>query len=275
MSSVATVAAPSGLQIERTADRLRLVLARPERRNAITREMLSAMVASVEDVVRDDALRVVTIEAEGAHFCAGMDLAQSNSATEPERTRPRVTARHRDVDAGPHRLLELLLGLEVPVVAAVRGNAAGFGCALALVADLAVVSTTTRFVVPYVKRGFTPDSGTSYLLPRLVGVARARRMLLLGRPIDAQLAQAWGLIDEAVPDDELESTFAALTNDVGSGPTVALGLTKWLLNQQALSDLHGAMRRETVVVDLALRTKDFKEGINAFLQRRAPQFEGR
>jgi 2-(1,2-epoxy-1,2-dihydrophenyl)acetyl-CoA isomerase len=78
-----------------------------------------------------------------------------------------------------------------------------------------------------------------------------------------------------VSDDELESTFAALTNDVGSGPTVALGLTKWLLNQQALSDLHGAMRRETVVVDLALRTKDFKEGINAFLQRRAPQFEGR
>jgi 2-(1,2-epoxy-1,2-dihydrophenyl)acetyl-CoA isomerase len=100
-------------------------------------------------------------------------------------------------------------------------------------------------------------------------------MLLLGRPVDAQLAQAWGLIDETVADDELEATFEALTDEVRTGPTVALGLTKWLVNQQALADLHGAMRRETVVVDLALRTKDFKEGINAFLQRRDPQFEGR
>jgi 2-(1,2-epoxy-1,2-dihydrophenyl)acetyl-CoA isomerase len=277
----ATTSTPD-VEITRTGEVLRLVLRRPERRNAVTREMLGELCAAVEGALKDDGLRAVTIEAEGGHFCGGMDLAQSNPEVRganghkpPTERRPRITARHRDVDAGPHRLLELLLAVEVPVLAAVRGNAAGFGCALALAADLAVVSDTARFHVPYVKRGFTPDSGTTYLLPRLVGLARARRMLLLGHPVDAAQAQAWGLIDEAVPDAELETRFATLLEEVRSGPTVALGLTKWLLGQEALAALQTAMRRETVVVDLALRTLDFKEGVRAFLERREPRFEGR
>jgi 2-(1,2-epoxy-1,2-dihydrophenyl)acetyl-CoA isomerase len=275
-------AAAPGLAITRTADVLQLVLDRPSQRNAITHAMLAVLIDALERAAQDDELRAITITAAGDHFCAGMDIAGPNAGLragapasgKPER-RPRQTARHRLIDAGPHRLVELLLSVELPVTACVRGTAAGLGCAIALAADLAIVSETSRFVVPQVRRGFTPDCGMSYLLPRLVGLARAREMLLRGVAVGADQAHAWGLITAVVPDADLEDRYAELVDEVRAGPTVALGLTKWLLNQDALEDLRAAMQRESLVVDLSLRTADFKEGVSAFLAGRPAQFEGR
>jgi len=282
-----------GVLITRAGDVLRIMLTRPDRRNAITPEMLSAMISALEHATCDDELRAIALTAEGDHFCAGMDLAASNRASrdgsvsspphgrvagqEPAGgdRRPRLTARHRAIDGGPHRLIELILSVEVPVVALVRGTAAGLGCALALAADAAVVSDTARFTVPYVRRGFTPDSGTTYLLARLAGLARAREMLLLGGSVDAAQAEAWGLVTRVSPDADADVRHAELVDELRAGPTVAIGLTKWLLNQGAIEGLQAAMRRESLVVDLSIRTMDFKEGVAAFLDKRPPSFEGR
>jgi 2-(1,2-epoxy-1,2-dihydrophenyl)acetyl-CoA isomerase len=258
------------------------VLERPAQRNAITAEMLGAIVAALEAARTDDELRCIAITAVGDHFCSGMDLAASNAeppqidrpAANPQR-RARLTARHQSVDAGPHRLIELLLAVELPVLVCVRGTAAGLGCALALAADVAVVGDTARFIAPYLRRGFTPDCGLSYLLPRLVGLARAREMLLRGTAVDAHRAARWGLIADVTPDDEVEHVYQQSVGELLAGATVAIGLTKWLLNQNALQDVRTAMQRESLVLDLSLRTKDFKSGIRAFLDGHPAEFEGR
>ena len=161
------------------------------------------------------------------------------------------------------------------MVACVRGTAAGFGCALALAADLAVVSETARFVVPQIRRGFTPDCGMTYLLPHLIGLARAREMLLRGATVGAAQAESWGLVTAIIPDDAVDDRYAEVVTELRAGPTVALGLTKWLINQDALENFRAAMQREALVVDLSLRTADFKEGVGAFLARRPAQFKGR
>lgn len=277
----ATIA--EGLSLIREGPVLWITLERPEQRNAVTQEMLAALIDGLEEATRDDDLRAIAIRAEGHHFCAGMDLAASNpgvrsKASDPDAAaspKPRITARHRSVDLGPHRLIELILAVEVPVLALVRGHAAGLGCALALAADLAVVSDTTRFVAPYIRRGFTPDCGLSYLLPRLVGLARAREMLLLGRTVEADVAETWGMITRVTPEAEADKRFAVAVAEAAGGPTVAIGLTKWLLNQESLEGMQSALRRESLVVDVSLRTKDFKEGVAAFLRKRTPEFEGR
>jgi 2-(1,2-epoxy-1,2-dihydrophenyl)acetyl-CoA isomerase len=169
----------------------------------------------------------------------------------------------------------LLLEVQLPVVCVVRGWAAGLGCQIALASDLTVAADDSRFWLPFVKRGFTPDSGATWLLPRLVGVARAKELLLLGRPISGADAAAWGMIHRALPEAELAGAVDGLVHELAVSATVAVGLTKHCLNGALDGGILEAMERESLAIELSSRTSDFREGLRAFTERRDPTFEGR
>jgi 2-(1,2-epoxy-1,2-dihydrophenyl)acetyl-CoA isomerase len=157
----------------------------------------------------------------------------------------------------------------------VRGWAAGLGFQMALAADLTLAAEDATFWEPFVERGFTPDSGATWMLARRAGPVRARQLLLLGRKLSGQEAADWGLIHAACATDALEAEAAAVVDQLASGPTVALGLTKWLLHEAEATDLEGSMRQEAFGLELSSRSEDFREGMKAFVEKRDPEFRGR
>jgi 2-(1,2-epoxy-1,2-dihydrophenyl)acetyl-CoA isomerase len=138
-----------------------------------------------------------------------------------------------------------------------------------------VAARSARFWVPFVARGFTPDSGTTFLLPRLIGVARAKEMILRGRKVDGALAAEWGLVSEVVDDNVLDDTVEAVVQEFARAPTVAVSLAKQLVFRGLTGDLNDALEREALTEELAVRSDDFKEGMRAFVQRRDPDYTGR
>jgi 2-(1,2-epoxy-1,2-dihydrophenyl)acetyl-CoA isomerase len=262
----------AGIHIGREGSALRITIDRPSQRNALNREMVRAMIDALEAAAIDDELRGVLITSTGDNFCSGADWVATNTAGAPK---PRVGHLHRRTPIEQHRLIELLCTIELPVVCAVRGWAAGFGCHVALAADFAVASTSARFWEPFGQRGFTPDSGGTWLIPRLVGLAKARQMILLGREISGATAGEWGLIHEAVDDDALDAAAEALLDELVNGPTVAIGFAKYCLHRSLDLPLDQAMELEALALELSSRSADFREGLRAFQARTEPNFEGR
>ncbi len=250
---------------------LRIVIDRPHRKGALDPTAVRAVVAALEAAATDDSLRAVELSSAGADFCSGADWVASNAGGE----RPRPGSLQRRTALQAHRLVAVLMEVQLPVVCAVRGWAAGLGCQIALASDFVVAADTARFWLPFTKRGFSPDSGSTWLLPRLVGVARAKEMLLLGRAVEAPDAAAWGMIHRAVPGEELDDAVAGLVAELAGGPTVALGLTKRCLHAGLDGGIVEAMEGEAMALELSSRTKDFREGLAAFGERREPRFTGR
>ena len=162
----------------------------------------------------------------------------------------------------------------MPTVSAVQGKAIGLGLHLAVASDFTIAAADATFAEPFCKRGFSVDSGGSFLLPRLIGLRRARQMLFRGMPVDAPTAVDWGLIDEAVDPASLDSVAEALATELAAGPTFSLGHTKGLLNNPPLPGLDAALAQETGSVEATVRSADFKEGLRAFAERREPVFSG-
>jgi 2-(1,2-epoxy-1,2-dihydrophenyl)acetyl-CoA isomerase len=274
-----TATADEGVSFETGDDGvLRIELVRPERRNSLSSAAIRRIIAALEAAATDDRLRAVLITGAGPDFCSGADWVATNTGTpDPTgaRTRPRSGSIQRRMAVEAHRLIELLLELQLPVVAAVRGWAAGLGCQMALAADFTIATASSRFWLPFIKRGFSADSGATWLVPRLVGVARAKELLLLGRPITGADAAAWGMIHRAVPDDELDTAVAELVTELAGAATVAVGLTKRGIHRSLETGLSEAMEHEAAALELSSRTVDFKEGLRAFKERRDPRFEGR
>jgi 2-(1,2-epoxy-1,2-dihydrophenyl)acetyl-CoA isomerase len=217
-------------------------------------------------------VRVVVLRGAGDHFCSGADIVARNA---PGGDKPRTGSIQRRLPTQAHRLIPLVLETQVPVVCAVRGWAAGLGFQLALAADLCIAADDARFWEPFGQRGFTPDSGATWLLPRRVGVVRARELLLLGRELSGVDAAAWGAIHQSVPGGELDTAVDELVGRLASGPTVALGLAKWLLHAGSGLALDQHLPNEAFALELSSRTDDFREGMTAFRERRPPKFEGR
>jgi 2-(1,2-epoxy-1,2-dihydrophenyl)acetyl-CoA isomerase len=251
---------------------LTLRLNRPDKRNAIDDETMLELIGAIEAAGTDENVRVVVVEGAGEHFCGGADIVARNEQTD---RKPRAGSIQRRLPTQAHRLIPLLCTVQVPVVCKVRGWAAGIGFQIALAADVTIAADDARFWEPFGERGFTPDSGATWLLPRRVGDVRARELLLLGRTLSGAEAAEWGAIHRAVPGAELDAAVGDVVDRLASGPTVALGLTKWLLNAGASAELHAQLANEAFALELSSRTDDFREGMAAFREKRAPRFEGR
>jgi 2-(1,2-epoxy-1,2-dihydrophenyl)acetyl-CoA isomerase len=262
-----------GLVIEQDGPVLRLTLDRPAKRNALTDGMVAALADAIEAAGNDEGVRVILLTATGDHFCSGFDIVSRNAGKTGNR--PRAGSIQRRLPSQAHRLIPVICQTQVPVVTAVRGWAAGIGLALALAADVTVAAEDATFWAPFAARGFTPDSGLTWLLPRRVGEVRARRLLLLGERINGEVAAGWGLIDSAVPAPSLDEAAERLVRTLSESPTVALGLTKWLLHSGRELALDGALRNEAFAMELSSRSEDFREGMAAFTGKRAPKFTGR
>ncbi|MEU4312296.1 enoyl-CoA hydratase-related protein [Nocardia sp. NPDC024068] len=268
-----TQAPPSSGTIHRDQDGpvLRLTIDRPGRRNALAPGMLTELIGALTRAATDESLRVVHIVGAGADFCSGVDWVATNS----DGRRPRTGDLVRRIPHTANRLIELIHTIHLPVVSTVRGWAAGMGCNLALAADFTVAAADAVFWEPFLSRGFSPDTGSTWLLPRLVGLARAKRILLLGEKVGGSEAADWGLIHEATEPGELDRRTAALLDRLATAPTVALGLSKQAVHDNLDASLPQALTRELLTLELACRTADFKEGLAAFRERRDPEFRGR
>jgi len=187
--------APDGLVIEHDGAILRLRLDRPARRNSVTDPIVYALIGAFEAAASDESVRVIHLAGTGDHFCSGFDLGERVSGPE----KPRVGSIHRRMHGHVNRLIPLMLSTQTPIVCTAKGWAIGLGLDLLLASDFAIVAEDARLWAPFTTFGFTPDSGASWLLPRLAGVARAKDMLLLGTKVGGAEAASWGLVHRAVP----------------------------------------------------------------------------
>jgi 2-(1,2-epoxy-1,2-dihydrophenyl)acetyl-CoA isomerase len=259
------------IRCQATGSVLTITLDRPDKGNALRNQDCIALADALDAVDGAGDIRAVLIRSEGRHFCVGADLVSANAPGE------RPTAGHlgRALAAGPHRMIASVWNCAVPTVSAVAGRAIGLGLHLAVACDFTVAASGAWFSEPFRNRGFSVDSGGSFLLPRLIGVRRSRQMLLRGSKIDADTALLWGLIDEVSPEAALAKTTEKLAAELAAGPTFSLGHTKHLLNRWAPATLDAALAAETHAVEATVRSADFKEGLRAFTERRDPAFTGR
>jgi 2-(1,2-epoxy-1,2-dihydrophenyl)acetyl-CoA isomerase len=263
--------APPGLAVEHDGAVLRLRIDRPERRNSLTDPLVYALVDLIDAAADDEAVRVIHLTGTGDHFCSGFDLGERT----PGPDKPRVGSIQRRMNSHVNRLVPAMLSAQTPIVCTARGWVIGLGLDLALACDFTLVADDARLWAPFTTFGFTPDSGASWLIPRLAGVARAKEMLMLGTKVPGTDAAAWGLVHRAVPADQLDAAGEDLIARLAAGPTVALGLTKLLVHRGLTADLDRHLAEEGWAMEVSSRSEDFKEYGQAASGRRDPQFRGR
>jgi 2-(1,2-epoxy-1,2-dihydrophenyl)acetyl-CoA isomerase len=242
-----------------------LTLNRPELRNAISEPMWEELRRIFHEVAQRDADRVLVVTGAGSAFCSGADLGG-----DPLPTRHGLAAMHA-VNAAALALHDL----PKPAIAKVNGVAAGAGMNLALGCDLVVAARSARFSQVFARRGLSVDFGGSWLLPRLVGLHRAKELALLGDVLSADEALALGVLNRVVPDEELDAFVAGWAERLAQGPPIALRLTKRMLTAGLSLGLHEALPWEAAAQTVNFASRDTREGIAAFVQKRAPLFEGR
>jgi 2-(1,2-epoxy-1,2-dihydrophenyl)acetyl-CoA isomerase len=269
---VSTYEPTDHLRVSLESGVLGITFDKPDKRNALDDDMIGHLVRVLDAAQQDEDVRVVVFTGAGDHFCSGFDIVARNAPTDQK---PRVGSVQRRLHVTAHRLVPLIASIQVPVVSVVRGWCAGIGLHVAVASDFAVAADDARFWEPFSERGFTPDSGGTWLIPRRVGDARARELLMLGRVLSGAEAADWGLIHGSAPLDALGPAAAEVVDGLAAGPTVALGLTKWLINEGASESLEGHVRNEAFAMELSSRSEDFREGLKAFMDKRKPGFSGR
>ena len=263
------------IRIETSPDHVcRITLERPESKNALTVEMRDQIVDAVRAARADPDVRALLITGTGDAFCAGMDLSASTVAQAGrEGFDTRATAEALRV--GVQAFIRELWELDKPTVAAVNGVAVGPGAHLALACDFVLVHEATRFLWSFHRWGLVVDAGGAYLLPRLVGLPRAKAMVMLGEGCTGSEAVELGLVYRCVDADALATEALTLAARLAAGPTRALGLSKRLLNASFETDLAGVLELEAAYQSLATTSADLVEGMVAFKERRDPRFTGR
>lgn len=251
---------------ERRGDVLVVTLNRPERLNAAPPQAFEEIAHAIANL---DGARAVLFAGSGRAFCSGADVGGGALGSDD----PGNTT-FKALTQSYNPTMAAIADLDVPVVSAVRGPAAGIGCSLALAADFCVASETAYFLQAFVNIGLVPDGGASWMLPRLIGRARASEMMLLGEKVPAAKALDWGMIHKVVADDALDAEAFALAERLAAGPTVAMGLMRRQIRTAYESDYASAMLQEAENQRAARGTADSMEGGIAFLQKRKAAFRG-
>ncbi len=250
-----------------------ITLNRPERMNAFGDDLLDRLSASLIDCEDDPDVRCVAITGAGRGFSAGADINNMGRGRGGPAPGPGV------VNRGSHRsqlaTTGMLHQMGTPTVALVNGPAAGGGLGLCLAADFRVASDRARFVTAFRNIGVSGDYGVAWFLNQMVGITRARELLMLDKRIDAEEAQALGIVSKIVPHDELLSEGLSFCREIAQGPTAVLSMMKWTLNYAATSNLHDSLYQEGAHVMLSFQGEDNKEAAKAFLEKRPPNFVGR
>jgi 2-(1,2-epoxy-1,2-dihydrophenyl)acetyl-CoA isomerase len=245
-----------------------ITLSDPATLNAAGVELMGGLQTAVEDFIHDEAVRAIVITGEGRGFCSGANLSGGRV------DRPSSSGPNEGLLRVYNPFVSMLRKSPKPLVAAVNGVAAGVGVSLALGCDLVVASESAYFLLAFRRIGLVPDGGATWLLPRLVGKARAMELMLLGEKLPAKTALDWGLINRCVPDAELMTTTMEIAGALASGPS-SLGLTRNLVWQALDAEWHLQLEAEAYMQGDAARSEDAREGIAAFLQKRPAEFKGR
>ena len=255
--------------IEKRAGYRVLTLNRPQRLNAFNAPMQQALVAAVADAEQDSECRALLLTGAGRAFSSGQDLS--------ERVTPSgdVIVPGEALEKYYNPLVRKLRALPFPVVAAVNGAAAGVSCNIALACDIVIAARSATFLQPFARLGIIPDGGGTWLLPRLVGQARARGLALLAEPLSAEKAEQWGLIWKLVDDAALMPEAEKLCTHFATAPTYGLGLIKRALDAAEDNDLATQLDLERQLQREAGSTPDYGEGVRAFLEKRKPNFKGK
>jgi 2-(1,2-epoxy-1,2-dihydrophenyl)acetyl-CoA isomerase len=246
-----------------------LTLNRPQQLNAFNEAMHLALAAAIAEVEQDQSCRALLLTGAGRAFCAGQDLNDRLAKPGEQVVLGGTLEQHYNP------FIRKLRALPIPVVAAVNGVAAGAGCNIALACDIVLAARSANFVQAFARIGLIPDSGGTWVLPRLVGQARARGLALLAEPLPAEKAEAWGLIWRAVDDDALMAEAEKLCAHFASAPTVGLGLIKRALDASEDNSLSTQLDLERDLQREASLTPDYAEGVRAFMAKRKPVFTGR
>ena len=240
-------------------------------RNALLPEMNDRLPALVEQAEADDAVRVIVLTGAGAAFSAGADMKLMGR---PDRLgRTALVGRQRTLHGVA--VVERLLRREKPMLAAVNGVTAGMACSFVLACDFALAATSARFVFSFVKVGFIPDSGCTWLLPRRIGLANAQRLCLTAEPLSAADALRLGIVSEVVPDDQLLTRARAVAAAIAAQPPHAVRLTRGLLERAAGATFRDATEAEALAQGILGETADHQEAVRAFVEKRPPEFRGR
>jgi 2-(1,2-epoxy-1,2-dihydrophenyl)acetyl-CoA isomerase len=248
----------------------RLTLNRPERLNSFTAEMHGEVAEALNEVERDPAIRALLLTGAGRGFCAGQDLG--DRAVTPGDAPPDLGD---SVERYYTPLIRRLAGLPKPVVCAVNGVAAGAGANIALACDIVIAARSAKFIQSFANIGLIPDSGGTWVLPRLIGQARALGLALTGEPLSADKAEQWGMIWRCVDDEDLEAESLAIARKFATGPTRGLAATKALIRGSSLNSLDDQLDLERDAMRELGFSDDYREGVAAFLAKRAPAFTGR
>ena len=255
--------------LDRQAGVLTITLNRPQVLNAMTGRMVEELAEIFRGAGTDKDIRAVLMTGNGEGFCSGADLANVDSRYEPFKP------------LGMKQSVELyqqacfaMLNLEKPIVGAINGVAAGAGMSMAIACDIIIASEKASFTQIFVRRGLVPDCGSFFLLPRLVGMARAKELMFTGEAVGAEDALRMGLVNRVVPHDVLMDEARAMAEKLSQGPTRTIGLIKRILTVSFESNLETTLREEAMAQGLVIGGQDTIEGVTAFLEKRPPKFKG-
>lgn len=250
-----------------------IIMNRPDRLNAINSRLVEELITALDNVAKDDEIRVVILTGAGRAFCAGGDITKEGevqlvSGVKGEGWRQAV--RH-----GVQVIVQNLLNLDKPTIAMVNGAAVGGGCDFALACDLRIGSENAQFMVGFTRIGLTPGTGGTWLMPRVIGLARAAEFLFTGDPIKAEEAERIGLLNRLVPAQDLEKETKALASKIARNAPIALRLSKLQLYKGLQMDLGTALEVAAACETIAGSSEDYAEGVKAFLEKREATFTGR
>lgn len=244
-----------------------ITLNRPDVYNALNDEITFELQDALKTVAKDDAVRVVVLTGEGKAFCSGQDL----KAASGDQKRSFMQSLYKRYNP----IIRAMRTLPKPIICKLNGVAAGAGCSIALACDMIIASEEATLIEVFVNIGLVPDSGSSYFLPRLVGMSKAFELCAMGSRVKAAEAQTLGLITKAVPANELDAAVKTYTDYFAHAPTKAIGLIKKMLNKAATSTLDEMLDYEAYCQEIAGSSADYKEGVTAFLEKRKPVFTGK